>query len=147
MESAHFPRAAFLCKTCGEQLTDFLGSAAEASLDLRAGEAAVAQDRYVELARSWTYRDFIAGVDGSFYVSPDGDIVAFSAGDFLLNVDAVRHAMKAGASFGCCGWQPRDEINATCANLHDIGTVHSDCWASAVLRLRPDLVEKVLLDE
>ena len=74
--------------------------------------------------------------DGQTYAAADGDVVAFEAGDYLLNVADVRYAMTPGAAHGCCGWQPRGEANAACACGHPVGAVHSDaCWPSIVFRL------------
>jgi hypothetical protein len=132
-------QAAFLCKRCGAELTDFLGELGEEDLLFATGEATVPPGHYARLSRSWRYREFVRG-----YVSADGDLLAFAAGDFLLNRADVRHQMSGKAVHGCCGWQPRDEPNALCANGHEIGTLHSDeCWSAVVFRLLGQAVEVV----
>src|SRR3954453_303846 len=102
-------QAAFLCKRCDAELTDFLWELDEKGLSFHTGEAAVRAGHYVRLSRPWSYREVMTR-----YGSADGDKGAFAAGAYLLNVADVRHQMLRGAVHGCCGWQPRDEPNAGC---------------------------------
>jgi hypothetical protein len=97
---------------------------------------AVPRAKFIRLTVSWTYRDFVTGRKPDHtYVSEDGDVAAFGANDYLLNIEDVCHLVVAKAQYGCCGLQPRGELNATCPNGHAIGTIHSDCWTPSIFRL------------
>lgn len=141
-------QTAFLCNRCGVELTPILQEASEQELAPTTGCAAVAPGHYVELGESWTYRDFVTGRSPeNQYVGTDGDLIAFAAGDYLLNFADVRHSIASNAAHGCCGLQPRDELNATCTNGHVIGTVHADeCWSALVFRLTKRATEAVELE-
>ena len=139
--------AAFICKACGDELTDFLHRLDEAELKFERRESAVPAGGYFEITQPWTYQDFITdgGLRGH-YISSDGDLIVIEPGDFLLNVADVQHRIAEGAVHGCCGWQPRNEPNATCANGHHVGTLHSDdCWSAIVFRVIGNKVDKLLL--
>lgn len=133
---------AFLCRACEADVTGFLRPGTEPSCALERGVAVVPSGYFILVTRPWTYREFLAGPGGTWsYASGDGDIIAFERGDFLVNSGDVHHTVHPSASHGCCGWQPRGEPNALCANGHFIGTVHSDtCWSPQVFRLIHSLV-------
>jgi hypothetical protein len=136
-------QTAFVCRRCGAELTDFLDELDEGSLQFVAGEPVVPSGAYVRLSRPWSYRDFLKAAAFN-YLSSDGELVAFDAGDCLLNEADVRHRIAKGAVHGCCGWQPRDEANAVCLGGHAIGTLHSDeCWSPIVFRLLGEAVEAI----
>ena len=129
-------RTAFCCKECGVAFTDFLRPVSENSLRLTIGSAALPAGHFVRLSDAWRYHDFLTGRSANeHYQGADRDVIVFESGDYLLHIADVRHVMVANAAFGCCGYQPRDEINANCPNGHPLGTVHSDCWAASVFRL------------
>lgn len=138
--------AAFACRICSAALTDFLrelpGCAAA-----NAGEPMVAAGHFVRVDRPWSYRDFVTGRrEEVHYHSADGESVAFEVGDFLVDPADVQHRIGAGASYGCCGPQPRGEANAVCTNGHEIGTLHGDvCWSPLVFRLMRDAVVEIVL--
>ncbi len=137
--------AFFVCMACNTELSPFLERIPAASLHLARDTAAVPPGQYAVLASPWSYRHFVTGGQpGSFYSGSDNDVVAFEAGDFLLHPDDVRHLVSKGAAFGCCGYQPREEMNATCPNGHPIGTLHSDCWAAHIFRLSARHVHAVV---
>lgn len=141
-------KVSFLCKECSTELTDFLEELSEETLAFGTGETAVPLAHYVKLSQSWTYRDFISGRHAHHqYLSPDGDLIVFNSQDYLLNILDVHHHIAQKSSYGCCGWQPRNELNALCPNGHEIGTVHSDeCWSSLVFRLSKEHVELVAIN-
>ena len=137
--------AFFSCATCGIEVTEFLTQMPERLMRLEAQSSALPVGYFIRLSSSWTYRDFISGRQGGHnYLSADGDLVAFEAHDYLLNISDVRHLVSADAVHGCCGLQPRDELNATCPSGHPIGTIHSDCWAASIFRLAHDHVNVIV---
>ena len=137
--------AFFSCAICSIEVTDFLTQMPERSLRIEAESSALPVGYFIRLSSRWTYRDFVtARKTGDTYLSADGNLVAFEADDYLLNINDVRHLVSANAVHGCCGFQPRDELNATCLNGHPIGTIHSDCWAARVFRLAHDHVRIVV---
>ncbi len=139
------PSAFFSCATCGVELTEFLSQMPEDELRFDVETPAVPRGNFIQVAFSWTYRDFVTGrKSGHTYGSADGDLVAFEANDYLLGIAEVRHLVVANARYGCCGLQPRAELNATCPNGHAIGTIHSDCWAASVCRLAHTHVTQVV---
>jgi hypothetical protein len=140
--------AAFLCLRCGAEMTDFLRELPEDKIVWERGRQAVPAGCFVRVTRPWTYREFVTcGDPSTAYVADDGARIALASGDYLVNEVDVRHMMKPGAFFGCCGWQPRDEANIQCAKGHDVGTLHADeCWAPRVLRLIAGTVEQVVVD-
>jgi hypothetical protein len=137
----------FCCATCGVELTDFLTWLPLYQVQLEMNFPALPSGRYAVLDTPWTYRDFVTGGKTGFsYVSDEGDIICFDSGDYVLNIKDVRHLLGMGATYGCCGLQPRAELNATCVNGHPIGTIHSDCWAALIFRLGRGHVRSFSLD-
>jgi len=126
----------FCCAACDVELTEFLTPLSETALDFEIGANAVPAGHFVQLSSAWTYRDFLAGRQLGYSGAPGNhDVIAFEADDLLLHIDDVSHLVMPKAAYGCCGLQPRGELNATCRNGHPIGTIHGDCWAASVFRL------------
>lgn len=131
-----WPGRVFSCATCGIELSEPLCQLPEDSLQFTIGDHALPAKRFIRLSSPWTYRDFFTGHQaGHGYLSPDGSLIAFEAGDYLLNIHDVNHGIFAHSRYGCCGFQPRNELNAHCSNGHPISSLHSDCWAASVFRL------------
>jgi hypothetical protein len=128
---------AFVCRTCGSDLTDFLSEEAPAALEFVIGDTVVKPGRFVRIMVAMTrqelYRMKFAGSEGS--------VVVVQSGDYLLNVADLRHQMHPRANFGCCRYQGGAEANALCPNGHPVATIHSDCWHPSVARVIADLVE------
>jgi len=140
--------AAFLCRRCSSELTDFLRELPEDEIVWEQGRQAVPAGCFVRVVRPWTYRELVTCRHPSMdYAAADGARIAIARDDYLLHAPDVRYEMKPGAFFGCCGLQPRDEANIRCANGHDVGTLHADeCWAPLVLRLIAGMVEQVVVE-
>jgi hypothetical protein len=138
---------AFVCALCEVDITEALRPMAEAELAFRTGEAGVPRGHFAALSEPWSYPEFVTGRSAAHVHCGDEGVIAFAAGDFLVHPDDARHRVMARATYGCCGPQPRGELNATCANDHPVGTLHGDeCWSSLVFRLRGDRVEAIRLE-
>jgi hypothetical protein len=140
--------SAFVCRRCGGDITGFLQRREADALQLVTGVWVVPAGRFVRLDRDLDYATFVTcgGQRGS-YRSPDGEVLAFQRGDFLLHEDDVRGLRIAkGATGGCCGLQPRGEANLTCPCGHPVATLHGDeCWSPLVVRLWGDRVDEVAM--
>jgi hypothetical protein len=138
-------RTAFTCR-CGAQITDFLEAALEAAPTLSVGAWVVAPGAFLRAAHALTYAEFVTCGSPSRYRGEDSERLAIAAGDVLVHPDGACFTMAAGASHGCCGWQPRGEPNVLCTDGHPIGTLHADvCWSPLVLRLHHASVEGLTL--
>jgi hypothetical protein len=130
---------AFLCRTCGVDLSDFL---LETSNLLKRDAAMVHRGFFVRVHETISKQDLLAVK----FLDGKGEMVMVQPGDFLLNVEDLRHEMLPSAYFGCCGYQGGPEANAVCPNGHPVATIHSDCWHASVARLIGSAVECVALD-
>lgn len=134
-------RFAFVCRTCGCDLTDFLSEEDHVALNSsNIGGPMIQPGIFVRINSSKSKQE-IFGI--TFADSQEGAVVVVKAGDFIMNVADLRHQMHSQASFGCCGYQGGPESNALCQNGHAVATIHSDCWHAAFARLIGDSVESV----
>jgi hypothetical protein len=132
---------AFVCRTCGCDLTDFLSEENQATLDsAKISGAMIQRGRFVRITGSITKQDFYGM---NFAGSEEGAVVVVKPGDFIVNVEDLRHQMHPRAVFGCCGYQGGPGANALCLNGHPVATIHSDCWHAAFARLICETVELV----
>jgi hypothetical protein len=106
----------FRCAHCGLPLTEPLAELTEGS-----------EHNYTDasdLLPSGFY--FIAGLTEDKYGWWPN-----SADNYLVNLKDIRntkHHHDSRRLNGCCGLDGRDGRNLLCANDHEVGTGHSDCW-------------------
>jgi len=132
---------AFVCRSCGIDLTDFLSEVNSAALDpMNYGGAMLQPGKFVRIQTPISKQDFFRIY---FASTQEGSELILMPGDFIVNVSDLRHQMLPRATFGCCGYQGGAESNACCPNGHPVATVHSDCWHAAFARLLGDSIECV----
>ncbi len=132
---------AFVCRTCGCDLTDFLSDEDQSSLapgNIRG--AMIEPGRFVRITQSIPKQQFFGMTFGS---AEEGATAIVRPGDFIVNVADLGHQMQSRAKFGCCGYQGGTEANALCSNGHPVATIHSDCWHAAFARLIGESVDSV----
>ena len=133
---------AFVCRTCGADLTDFLSEMDGSDLDpSNISGAMIPRGKFVRILAAITKRDFYRM---TFAPAELGALTIVEPSDFIVNVADLWHQMHRRAKFGCCGYQGDVEPNAKCQNGHDVATVHSDCWHAAFARLIGDSVDCVV---
>jgi hypothetical protein len=132
--------AFFTCRSCGVELTELLRCVPAMSLCWVSDKAALPPSDFASAPDTFTYQQLHAR-GGAKYMSADGELLAIEIGDYILNPEALKGAFVAGASYGCCGFQPRSESNFACVNGHAVATVHTDCWLPRFARLWGTSVE------
>jgi hypothetical protein len=133
--------SAFVCRTCGFDLTDFLSEDDYAVLDSSNISGSMLQPgKFVRINAPISKQAFYGM---TFAGSDEGRVAIVKPGDFIGNAADLRHQMDSRAKFGCCGYQGGSEANALCPNGHPVATIHSDCWHAAFARLIADSVELV----